>query len=197
MVMLWKRQRKQGKKSICYAMGKEKRTEKYTRPLHRWCKEGGFCQGLPILREHVHHYSAHGFQKLRQENSGTITMDSSPQVRTSFHFRNIASYSHPFVWFCQRGRSMEGRGWEEEDAVLYSAAPPARAIRPYGAGPSSLLIIDWGKEAGTSLPSGLLFCNLGGLAWQHHLPIPSHSQVIRQNLNRQKSERTTSKSARW
>ena len=107
------------------------------------------------------------------------------------------SYSHPFVWFCQRGRSMEGRGWEEEDAVLYSAAPPARAIRPYGAGPSSLLIIDWGKEAGTSLPSGLLFCNLGGLAWQHHLPIPSHSQVIRQNLNRQKSERTTSESARW
>ena len=92
---------------------------------------------------------------------------------------------------------LEGRGWEEEDAVLYSAAPPARAIRPYGAGPSSLLIIDWGKEAGTSLPSGLLFCNLGGLAWQHHLPIPSHSQVIRQNLNRQKSERTTSKRARW
>ena len=90
-----------------------------------------------------------------------------------------------------------GGGWEEEDAVLYSAAPPARAIRPYGAGPSSLLIIDWGKEAGTSLPSGLLFCNLGGLAWQHHLPIPSHSQVIRQNLNRQKSERTTSKRARW
>ena len=37
-------------------------------------------------------------------------------------------------------------GCEEEDAVLYSAAPPARAIRPYGAGPSSLLIIDWGKN---------------------------------------------------
>ena len=165
--------------------------------MHRWCKEGGFCKGLPILREHVHHYSAHGFQKLWQENPGTITLESSPKVRTSFHFQNIASYSHPFVWFCQRGRSMEGRGWEEEDAVLYSAAPPARAIRPYGAGPSSLLIIDWGKEAGTSLPSGLLFCNLGGLAWQHQLPIPSHSQVIRQNLNRQKSERTTSKSARW
>ena len=44
------------------------------------------------------------------------------------------------------------RGWEEEDAVLYSAAPPARAIRPYGAGPSSLLIIDWEKNPAHPCP---------------------------------------------
>ena len=36
--------------------------------------------------------------------------------------------------------------WRGGCAVLYSAAPPARAIRPYGAGPSSLLIIDWGER---------------------------------------------------
>ena len=43
-------------------------------------------------------------------------------------------------------------GCEEEDAVLYSAAPPARAIRPYGAGPSSLLIIDWEKNPAHPCP---------------------------------------------
>ena len=40
-----------------------------------------------------------------------------------------------------------GGGLEEEDAVLYSAAPPARAIRPYGALPRSLLITDCRKRA--------------------------------------------------
>ena len=188
MVMLCNGQRIKGKKSICYAMGKEKRKEKISRDrCTDDAKRAVFargCQFYESMRIIIVRTDSRNF-----DNKIQARLQWNPpacEVRTSFHFWNIASYSHPFVWFCQRGGSMEGRGWEEEDAVLYSAAPPARAIRPYGAGPSSLLIIDWGKEAGTSLPSGLLFCNLGGLAWQHHLPIPSHSQVIRQNLNHQK-----------
>ena len=56
---------------------------------------------------------------------------------------------------------------EEEDAVLYSAAPPARAIRPYGAGPSSLLIIDWEKNPAHPCP----LPSPPGPWGQHHLAI--------------------------
>ena len=55
------------------------------------------------------------------------------------------------LFLCCEEEEVEG-GCEEEDAVLYSAAPPARAIRPYGAGPSSLLIIDWEKNPAHPCP---------------------------------------------
>ena len=65
---------------------------------------------------------------------------------------------------------MRWMGCEEEDAVLYSAAPPARAIRPYGAGPSSLLIIDWEKNPAHPCPLASQE-EPWATKSQHHLPI--------------------------
>ena len=169
-VMQWARKKRKEKYMLCKGQGKK--TKKISRDrCTDDAKRAVFARGCQFYESMciiIVRTDSRNF-----DNNTQARLQWNPpacEVRTSFHFRNIASYSHPFVWFCQRGRSMEGRGWEEEDAVLYSAAPPARAIRPYGAGPSSLLIIDWEKNPAHPCPLASQE-EPWATKSQHHLPI--------------------------
>ena len=90
--------RKNGKKSICFAMGKEKRKEKISRDrCTDDAKRAVFARGCQFYESMCIIIVRTDSRNFDNKTQARLQWNPPPKVRTSFHFRNIASYSHPFV----------------------------------------------------------------------------------------------------